>query len=62
MKILRRLENIFSAVAFAEAGEHETARQILRENEKATPSKRKKTGSVMTEKRRYMSRYPSNTY
>lgn len=33
MKIFKRLENIFSAVAFAEAGEHETARQILREND-----------------------------
>jgi hypothetical protein len=31
MKIIERLENTFAAVAFAEEGEHETARLILRE-------------------------------
>lgn len=43
MKLLKRLENIFSAVAFAEAGEHETARQILKENdEDITAGRRQK--------------------
>jgi hypothetical protein len=59
MKILKRLENIFSAVAFAEAGEHETARQILKENEKEMAAERNKTGTVMTEKREHISHYPS---
>jgi hypothetical protein len=35
MKGLRRkLENIFTAAAFAEAGEHDTAREIMREEER----------------------------
>ncbi len=29
--IFKKLEDIFSAVSFAEAGEHETARQMLKE-------------------------------
>jgi hypothetical protein len=33
-KFMEKLENIYSAVAFAEAGEHETAREILRENKR----------------------------
>lgn len=33
MKIFRKLEQIFSAVAFAESGEHETAREILKEHD-----------------------------
>jgi hypothetical protein len=33
-KFMEKLENIYSAVAFAEAGEHETARAILRENKR----------------------------
>ncbi len=42
----KRLEDIFTAVAFAEAGEHDTAREILREEERIqkvdriTPTKR----------------------
>ena len=31
-KFMKKIENIFAAVAFAEAGEHETAREILRED------------------------------
>lgn len=30
-KLIKKLENIFSAIAFAEEGEFETARQIMRE-------------------------------
>lgn len=33
-KLLRKLERIFSAATFAEAGEYETAREILREEER----------------------------
>lgn len=33
MKFLRKLENVFAAAAFAEEGEVETAREILKENE-----------------------------
>lgn len=39
MKLGKKLEKIFSAVAFAEAGEHETARQILKEEEPRTEIK-----------------------
>lgn len=31
MGLMKRLESIFSAVSFAEAGEHETARQMMEE-------------------------------
>ena len=31
-KFIKKIENIYAAVAFAEAGEHETAREILRED------------------------------
>lgn len=31
--IAKKLENAFAAVAFAEAGEHETAREIMREQD-----------------------------
>ncbi len=34
-KLMEKIENIYSAVAFAEAGEHETAREILRENKRS---------------------------
>jgi hypothetical protein len=33
-KLAKKLERLFSAVAFAEAGEYETAREILREEER----------------------------
>ncbi len=39
-KLMEKLENIYSAVAFAEAGEHETAREILRENRKERKRRR----------------------
>ncbi len=32
--LLKKFEDIYSAVAFAEAGEHETARDILREEKR----------------------------
>lgn len=54
MKILRRLENIFSAVAFAEAGEYETARQILKENEEKRTAQRAETGSEKTKKHEHI--------
>lgn len=59
MKFLRRLENIFSAIAFAEAGEHETARQILKENEKERTAERKKAKSERAEKHEHISHSPS---
>ena len=31
-KLFKKIENIMSAIAFAEAGEHETARHILNED------------------------------
>jgi len=31
-KLLEKLENIFASIAFAEAGEHGKAREILRES------------------------------
>ncbi len=37
-KLMKRLEDIYAAVAFAEAGEFETAREIMREEER--PQKR----------------------
>ena len=33
MKLLKKIENIFAAVAFAEAGEFETARQLAKEDD-----------------------------
>jgi hypothetical protein len=33
-KLTKKLERLFTAVAFAEAGEHDTAREILREEER----------------------------
>jgi hypothetical protein len=39
-KLLRKFETMMTAVAFAEAGEHETARQII--NEDKAGIKRKK--------------------
>lgn len=33
MRLLKKLEDIFAAVAFAEAGEFETARKMLKEAE-----------------------------
>ncbi len=44
--LMKRLENMMMAVTFAEAGEHDTAREILKETEEAkkknrvTPSQR----------------------
>jgi len=33
-RLLKRLEDVYSAVAFAEAGEFDTAREILKEEER----------------------------
>jgi hypothetical protein len=33
-KLIKKLETIFSAATFAEAGEYDTAREILREEER----------------------------
>jgi len=33
-KLLKKLEDIYAAVAFAEAGEFETAREIMREDKR----------------------------
>lgn len=33
-KLLKKIEDIYSAVAFAEAGEHETSREILNEEKR----------------------------
>lgn len=32
--LLKKLENIYAAVAFAEAGEHDTAKDILKEEKR----------------------------
>ncbi len=40
-KLMKRLEDIYAAGAFAEAGEFETAREILREEKR--PQKRDRT-------------------
>lgn len=39
-KFLRKIENIYAAVAFAEAGEFETAREMLRDEERDQKRKR----------------------
>ncbi len=39
-KLVRKLERLFSAAAFAEAGEYDTAREILREEDR--PQKRER--------------------
>ncbi len=32
--LMKKLENIYAAVAFAEAGEHETAKNLIREEKR----------------------------
>jgi hypothetical protein len=39
-KILRKIENIYAAAAFAEAGEFDTAREILRDEDRDQKRKR----------------------
>lgn len=39
-KLLRKIENIYAAVAFAEAGEFDTAREILRDEDRVQKRKR----------------------
>jgi hypothetical protein len=34
IKLLKKLEDVYAAAAFAEAGEHETAREIMREEKR----------------------------
>ncbi len=49
-KLLKKLETIYAASAFAEAGEHETAQEIMREEDRPekidriTPIKRARKG------------------
>ncbi|MEK6527480.1 MAG: hypothetical protein AABZ36_01160 [Nitrospirota bacterium] len=33
-KLIKKLETMYAAVAFAEAGQHETAREIMREEDR----------------------------
>ena len=33
-KFMKKLENVYAAAAFAEAGEHDTAREMLREEKR----------------------------
>lgn len=33
-KLMKKLENVYAAAAFAEAGEHDTAREMLREEKR----------------------------
>jgi hypothetical protein len=40
MKFVRKLEKVFAAVSFAEAGEFDTAREILREEDRPQKSDR----------------------
>ncbi len=42
---LKKLEDIYSAVAFAEAGEHETAVDILRDEKRTQKRDRRSTRS-----------------
>jgi hypothetical protein len=49
-RLLRKIENIYAAVAFAEAGEFDTAREILRDEERH--QKRKRTHTRKTSRRR----------
>lgn len=39
--LLRKLEDVYAAAAFAEAGEFETARELLRDEERAQVRDRK---------------------
>lgn len=39
-KLVKKLERLFSAAAFAEAGEYDTAREILREEERVQKRER----------------------
>ena len=43
--LMKKLENIFVAATFAEAGEYDTARDILREDERPKKSDRKTPSS-----------------
>lgn len=40
MSIRKKLDKIMMAITFAEAGEHDTAREFLREEKRARKSKR----------------------
>ena len=42
--LMKRLENMFVAATFAEAGEFETARDILRENKRSQQVERPRSG------------------
>ena len=42
--LMKRLENMFVAATFAEAGEFETARDILRENKRPRQVERPRSG------------------
>jgi hypothetical protein len=41
--LVKKLEDIYAAAAFAEAGESETARELLRERKSADKQLRKRT-------------------
>jgi hypothetical protein len=59
MRILKKLENIFAAVAFAEAGEPETARELLKEK---TGEGRKQTREPIygtVEREEHIKQHPS---
>jgi hypothetical protein len=40
MSLREKIERIMMAITFAEAGEHETAREIVREEKRLRPGKR----------------------
>lgn len=42
-KLMKKLEDIYAAAAFAEAGESETAREIIRERKTVDNQLRKRT-------------------
>jgi len=42
-KFFKKLEDVYAAAAFAEAGEFETAREIMRERKSADKQLRKRT-------------------
>lgn len=49
-KLMKKLEDVYAAAAYAEAGEHETARDIMRE-EKKTQKRERPTQKPRTQLR-----------
>jgi hypothetical protein len=61
MNFMKKIENVFAAVAFAEAGEVETARQILREDDDGQGRENRRPERARPEVRREGSPRPVRT-